>query len=163
VSYLNGYVNETETNYSMLVHTSGKKADHKSDWATAQDTSASLVDHDSKKFDHYVGDIWTLAQNRYSDADPDKLTSYIVGNVSRNAIIILNSDRDFARNGAAATKPSSLFTIVIGGNVVSRGVAFDNLLSMFFTRDVKHKIQQDTYIQRARMFGAGKNTSTFLS
>src|SRR3546814_19609708 len=24
---------------------------------------------------------------------------------------------------------------------------------MFFTRDVKHKIQQDTYIQRARMFG----------
>jgi hypothetical protein len=33
------------------------------------------------------------------------------------------------------------------------GVTFDNLLSMFFTRDVKHKIQQDTYIQRARMFG----------
>src|SRR5206468_11448653 len=30
----------------------------------------------------------------------------------------------------------------------------DNLLSMFFTRDVKHKLQQDTYIQRARMFGA---------
>jgi len=24
---------------------------------------------------------------------------------------------------------------------------------MYFTRDVKHKIQQDTYIQRARMFG----------
>ena len=30
----------------------------------------------------------------------------------------------------------------------------DNLLSMFFTRDVQHKIQQDTYIQRARMFGS---------
>ena len=25
---------------------------------------------------------------------------------------------------------------------------------MYFTRDVKHKIQQDTYIQRARMFGS---------
>ena len=25
---------------------------------------------------------------------------------------------------------------------------------MFFTRNVKHKLQQDTYIQRARMFGA---------
>jgi hypothetical protein len=25
---------------------------------------------------------------------------------------------------------------------------------MFFTRDVKHKLQQDTYIQRARMFGS---------
>jgi hypothetical protein len=50
--------------------------------------------------------------------------------------------------------PSSLFTIVIGGNIVSRGVTFDNLLAMFFTRDVKHRIQQDTYIQRARMFGS---------
>jgi hypothetical protein len=72
----------------------------------------------------------------------------------RNAVIILNSDSDFRQNGASATNPSSLFTIVIGGNIVSRGVTFDNLLSMFFTRDVKHKIQQDTYIQRARMFGA---------
>jgi hypothetical protein len=27
---------------------------------------------------------------------------------------------------------------------------------MFFTRDAKHKIQQDTYIQRARMFGSRK-------
>jgi len=162
VAYLNGYVNETETNYSMLVRTSGKKADHKSDWDTVQDTLASLVDHDSKKFDHYVKDIWTLAKDRYSDADPDKLTSYIVGNVSRNAIIILNSDRDFARNGTAATKPSSLFTIVIGGNIVSRGVTFDNLLSMFFTRDVKHKIQQDTYIQRARMFGAREKYLNFF-
>jgi hypothetical protein len=85
-----------------------------------------------------VRDIWTLAKDRYPDADTDKLTSYVVENVSRNAIIILNSDRDFARNGTAATKPSSLFTIVIGGNIVSRGVTFDNLLSMFFTRDVKH-------------------------
>jgi hypothetical protein len=33
-------------------------------------------------------------------------------------------------------------------------VTFPNLLSMYFTRDVKHKLQQDTYIQRARMFGA---------
>ena len=40
------------------------------------------------------------------------------------------------------------------GNIVSRGVTFPNLLSMFFTRDVKHRLQQDTYIQRARMFGA---------
>jgi hypothetical protein len=162
VAYLNGYVNDAETNYSMLVHTSGKKVDHKSDWDTIQDTLASLVDHSGKKFDRYIQDIWTLAKDRYPDADADKLTSYLVENVSRNAIIILNSDRDFARNGTAATKPSSLFTIVIGGNIVSRGVTFDNLLSMFFTRDVKHKIQQDTYIQRARMFGVrGKYLSFF--
>jgi hypothetical protein len=33
---------------------------------------------------------------------------------------------------------------------------------MFFTRDVKHKLQQDTYIQRARMFGSrGKDLKYF--
>jgi hypothetical protein len=46
---------------------------------------------------------------------------------------------------------------VIGGNIVSRGVTFNYLLSMFFTRDVKHKLQQDTYIQRARMFGSRRD------
>jgi hypothetical protein len=44
--------------------------------------------------------------------------------------------------------------VIVGGNIVSRGVTFPNLLAMFFTRDVKNKLQQDTYIQRARMFGA---------
>jgi Z1 domain len=82
------------------------------------------------------------------------VTKYILGNIARYAIIILNSERDWKDNSSAATNPTSLFTIIIGGNIVSRGVTLDNLLSMFFTRDVQHKIQQDTYIQRARMFGS---------
>ncbi|MDB5413943.1 MAG: helicase [Rubritepida sp.] len=154
VSYLNNYNNDSETSYSMLIHTSGKKVDHKTDWGTMQEALASLIDHDSGKFDGYARDIWTIAHDRYPDADPDIITSYVLDNISRNAVITLNSDSDFRQNGESATSPSSLFTIVIGGNIVSRGVTFVNLLSMFFTRDVKHKIQQDTYIQRARMFGS---------
>jgi hypothetical protein len=68
----------------------------------------------------------------------------------------MNSERDKNVDFKSATSPAALFTFVIGGNIVSRGVTFDNLLSMFFTRDSKHKIQQDTYIQRARMFGSRK-------
>jgi Z1 domain len=154
VAHMNTYVNSAETNYSILVHTSGKKADHKTDWAVMRDALAALVDHASSKFAQYTENIWNLARHRYPDADPNTLTEYIIKNISRNSIIILNSDRDLQKNGDAATHPSSLFTIVIGGNIVSRGVTFDNLLSMFFTRDVQHKIQQDTYIQRARMFGS---------
>ena len=56
-----------------------------------------------------------------------------------------------------ASNPKSLFTIVVGGNIVSRGVTLNNLLSMYFTRDVQLKMQQDTYIQRARMFGLRSN------
>ena len=69
----------------------------------------------------------------------------------------MNSERDKNVDFKSATSPATLFTFIIGGNIVSRGVTFDNLLSMFFTRDSKHKIQQDTYIQRARMFGSRRS------
>ena len=66
----------------------------------------------------------------------------------------MNSDKELdIGNNDDATNPKSTFTFIIGGNIVSRGVTFNNLLSMFFTRDAKHKLTQDTYIQRARMFG----------
>jgi hypothetical protein len=138
----------------MLVHTSGKKADHKSDWNTIHDTLVTLVTQDTKNFEKYTRYIWELCKERYPDADTDRVTRYILENIARHAIIILNSERDWKDNSSAATNPTSLFTIIIGGNIVSRGVTLDNLLSMYFTRDVQHKIQQDTYIQRARMFGS---------
>lgn len=155
VAYLNNYGNnEKEENYSFLVHTSGKKADHKNDWNTIHNALNALLDRNSKDFERYVEEIFEISAKRYLDADPDKLTHYVLDNISRHTIIVLNSERDWNLKGASATNPTSLFTIIIGGNIVSRGVTLDNLLSMFFTRDVKHKIQQDTYIQRARMFGA---------
>lgn len=153
-AYLNLYGHPgTEKNYSLLVHTSGKKADHKSDWSTMHQALTALVKQE-KDFEAYTRYLWELSQKRFPDADPDRITRYILKNISRNAIVILNSERDWKNNSSAATNPSSLFTIIIGGNIVSRGVTLDNLLAMFFTRDVKHKIQQDTYIQRARMFGS---------
>jgi len=154
VAYLNNYVNEAEENYSLLVHTSGNKTDHKSDWSVMNTSLNDLQDPSSSKYEKYVQEIWQTINDRYKDADADELTKYILRNISRNSILIINSERDFSIRGAAATNPSSLFTIIIGGNIVSRGVTLENLLSMFFTRDVKHKIQQDTYIQRARMFGS---------
>jgi hypothetical protein len=113
-----------------------------------------LIARGGGEFEKYTRLIWELAKSRYPDVDPDNITAYVLDNISRYAIIILNSERDWKDNSSAATDPKSLFTIIIGGNIVSRGVTLNNLLSMFFTRDVKHKIQQDTYIQRARMFGS---------
>lgn len=153
-AYLNSRVNKTEQAYSFLVHTSGKKIDHKSDWGVIHNALDVLVDRSGADFEKYTRQIWDLCRERYADADPNSLTTYILDNISRNALIILNSERDWKDNSSGATDPKSLFTIIIGGNIVSRGVTLNNLLSMFFTRDVKHKIQQDTYIQRARMFGS---------
>lgn len=152
VAHLNTNENAQEQNYSILIHTSGKKIDHKSDKSVVEIILSELADQDGKKFESHVKLIHTLAGKIYP-GQQDDITTYIVNNRSKASIVMLNSDRS-NDNLEDAANPISLFTIVIGGNIVSRGVTFNNLLSMFFTRDVRQKIQQDTYIQRARMFGS---------
>ncbi|WP_082575523.1 Z1 domain-containing protein [Lysobacter sp. Root667] len=159
---LNLHVNDHEECYSLLVHTSGKKIDHRSDWHVMHQALGVLVDRSGPQFIAYTRAIWDLCKERYPEVNPNTLTSYILDNISRHAIVVLNSERDWKDNSGAATSPQSLFTIIIGGNIVSRGVTLNNLLSMFFTRDVKHKIQQDTYIQRARMFGSRSDYLRFF-
>ncbi len=154
VAHLNTRSDAAEQNYSMLIHTSGKRVDHKADWYVFDKIVAALIDRDSSEFDRFTQEIWEIAATRYGTPNADALTNYILANIPRYAIFVLNSDRDFVQNGLSATHPAALFTLIIGGNIVSRGVTFENLLSMFFTRDVKHRMQQDTYIQRARMFGS---------
>jgi hypothetical protein len=153
-AYLNLNENKQEKNYSLLVHTSGKKTDHEIDRKTIENLVHSLSDSTDKAFPHLVTEVHKNAQSLYPGADADKITEYVVENISRASTVVLNSERDRVAAGDAATEPNSPFTIIIGGNIVSRGVTFPNLLGMFFTRDVANKLQQDTYIQRARMFGA---------
>jgi hypothetical protein len=143
-----------DQNFSMLIHTSGKKLDHKSDKKPIDDVMNALSDVHSQKFETYAREIARIAASIYGDEKADQLLGYIVRNSDQTTTITMNSERDKNVDFKSATSPAALFTIIIGGNIVSRGVTFDNLLAMFFTRDSKHKIQQDTYIQRARMFGS---------
>ncbi len=154
VAYLNSMVNDAELNYCMLIHTSGKKADHSVDYKQVVKVFESLRDERNSNHDSYLKRIWDIARERYPDHE-NTITKYIIASADRNNIVVMNSDKEVnAADNRTATDPTAPFTITIGGNIVSRGVTFNNLLSMFFTRDVKHKLQQDTYIQRARMFGS---------
>lgn len=153
-AYLN---RRTKNNYCMLVHTSGKRVDHSEDYKQIINTLNILANKDHKNFSNYVEQIFNISKEKFNNREDDakELTKYILDNIRRNKVVVMNSDIDRKNfDYSDATTPVALFTIAIGGNIVSRGVTFENLLSMFFTRDVKHKIQQDTYIQRARMFGA---------
>ena len=95
-----------------------------------------------------------IAVQRYGRRFADDIVKFVLLNIPRKITAVLNTEAKAGRKIAMEfTNPPVLFTIVIGGNIISRGVTFNNLLGMFFTRDVKHKMQQDTYIQRARMFG----------
>jgi hypothetical protein len=152
-AYLN---KQTNKNYCMLVHTSGKRVDHSEDYKQIIETFNILSNKNNKNFNNYVEQLFNISKEKLgsNEKEAKELTKYILDNIRRNKIVVMNSDIDTKNfDYTDATNPISLFTIAIGGNIVSRGVTFDNLLSMFFTRDVKHKIQQDTYIQRARMFG----------
>jgi hypothetical protein len=163
VAHLNTKINlKGEKNYSILIHTSGKRADHTTDYTEVVKTFNILKKEDDEKSEKYYKRIWEIAKERYPGEEND-LARYVFENRNRNTIVVMNSDTDKNLvDYTNATNPSTLFTIAIGGNIVSRGVTFDNLLSMFFTRDVKHKIQQDTYIQRARMFGSRGNYLPFF-
>ena len=155
VAYLNHESNKNEKNYCMLVHTSGKRADHTEDYKQIVKIVNILKNNEDHKYESYIKLLWEIAKKRFDVNCANKIVIYILQNISRNSIIVMNSNADKKNvDYSAATDPSVPFTIAIGGNIVSRGVTFKNLLSMFFTRDVKHKIQQDTYIQRARMFGS---------
>ncbi len=159
VAYLNLYINNEFENYTMLIHTSGRKNDHIRD----QNTILQILNilKDQEQFEKYIKRIWELAKEKYDDAKADEIVNFIITHRNKNKVLVINSEKD-KDNLEKASNPITLFTIGIGGNIVSRGVTFNNLLSMYFTRDVKSKIQQDTYIQRARMFGSrGKYLSLF--
>ena len=156
VAFIN-IISGRDDKFSMLVHTSGKTIDHRADKKPIEDVFQALADVNSPKFAKAIQQLRSAAEKFYAAPDVERILDYVVTNRSVYSIITMNSERDVNVDFKSATSPASLFTFVIGGNIVSRGVTFDNLLSMFFTRDAKHRIQQDTYIQRARMFGSRKS------
>jgi hypothetical protein len=157
VAYLNTSAtaaNKAEENYTFLVHTSGKTADHEVDRQIISSAITALVTAAGPDYESFVKVVYGQAKALYPNESADALAAYVIANASRSSFVVLNNKRDRASAGDKPTVPTCPFTVIIGGNIVSRGVTFPNLLSMYFTRNVVSKLQQDTYIQRARMFGA---------
>ena len=147
---------EKRENFTMLVHTSGKKEEHAEDVDLIQATLATLSTPSSTGFDPLRRKLFRVAAF-FLPEDPERLGEFILRNINRNVVVEINSSRPKAGKVAEIAKPTSLFSFGVGGNIISRGVTFENLLSMYFTRTVKGKFSQDTYIQRARMFGTRKD------
>lgn len=149
-----------EQNFTMLVHTSGKRDEHESDIKVIQDTITKLSTPSNSGFSRTVKKLETIAK-QYSQEDSESIVEFVLRNINRYAIVEINSNRQSGKVSTIA-KPTSLFSFGAGGNIISRGVTFDNLLSMYFTRAVKGKFSQDTYIQRARMFGSREDYKEYF-
>jgi hypothetical protein len=143
-------------NYGLLIHTSGKIIDHKTDANIVRSVVSALTSPGDKNYTRMIKEASKYIDKRekIKEFGQDNIINLITQDISSHKIVVMNSDYDTRDE---STTPEATYTFFIGGNVVSRGVTFDNLLGMYFTRSAKHNIQQDTYIQRARMFGSRKN------
>ncbi len=139
-------------NFTMLVHTSGKKDEHQEDIEIIESTISILSNIKHPKFLAFVKRLEKISC-QYSLEDHESIVEFVLRNIDRHLIVEINS-KGTSGNVSDIAEPTSLFSFGAGGNIISRGVTFDNLLSMYFTRAVKGKFTQDTYIQRARMFGS---------
>jgi hypothetical protein len=146
-SYLNRKLKE---NYSMLIHTAGKVTEHDKDQKDVNKVLFSITQNKEKVIRELIEEASRIF--REDNNFIVELISFIISNIQQNQVLVINSKKD-KNNVVRASNPKVLFTFAIGGNIVSRGLTFKNLLTFFFSRGVKGKLQQNTYIQRARMFG----------
>ena len=147
--------------YSMLIHTSGKIDDHEIDKAQIQKILNRLKEEDEKIYSM----LKDLIPKIFSEEQLEKvqlidILGFVLDNIGKSSILVINS-RDDELNTKRAANPKAQFTFALGGNIISRGLTFNQLLTFYFTREVKAKLQQNTYIQRARMFGYRENLEFF--
>lgn len=156
VAILNAPKNSELTAYSMLIHTAGKTDDHLKDHSDINRILKTLRDKTHAKFEQYGNEMLRIGEQlvvtHQVDSSAIDLVVFVLQNIGRSEVLTINHKND-GNNVKRAGNPQALFTFAIGGNIVSRGLTFENLLTFYFSRTVRGRLQQNTYIQRARMFG----------
>lgn len=156
VALLNLHPSSETTAYSMLIHTAGKTNDHETDQTAVLKILSTLSNPNGSKYRQYAGELYKISEqivsNSKADFVPKELWEFVMRNIGKKDVLVINHKND-SGNVKRSGQPKALFTFAIGGNIVSRGLTFENLLTFYFSRNVKNKLQQNTYIQRARMFG----------
>ena len=129
----------------MLIHTAGLVNDHERDQQDLQRILGVLADQQNSLFKRYCEELLQIAlqvvkyyQSAYT---PNELVLFILQNIGKNEVLAINHKNDGA-NVRRAGQPNALFTFAIGGNIVSRGLTFENLLTFYFSRNVKNRLQQ---------------------
>ena len=159
-AYQNIFVNQDgKKNYSMVIHTHYKIDFHREDKKTVNEIISTLQGGDRSKLEKLLEKILNETKKIYKDSNQyEPIMEFIWKNArSSTQLFTLNSKNDINDNIIALKAPST-FTFVFGGNTLSRGVTFENMLSFYFSRSVKNALQQNTYVQIARHFGYRRDT-----
>ncbi len=158
-AYQNLFINKSKKNYSMIIHTHYKISNHMEDRKTVDEIISTLQSNDDVKLRKLLEKILMETKKIFPEKEQnEKIIEFIYKNARSNTqLFTLNSKNDINDNILALRAPST-FTFVFGGNTLSRGVTFENMLAFYFSRSVKNALQQNTYVQIARHFGYRKDT-----
>lgn len=148
-------------NHSMLVHPSQKKFDHKvvvdklqgilDDWKSkAKIRLANRNDISYSSLRNYLWDAYSSFRTDGVLAPPfDDIEVTILDRIKGcSPVLTCNSDENASEN-------SKLYktNILVGGNLVERGITIKGLAVTYITRRAKGKSNVDNTEQRARWFG----------
>lgn len=144
---------KTRTYSDMIVHTAKEKAEHKRVYnqidSYIDQMQLSFKNNDENKFE-FLNEFKSTFDKYFSEPDTfDSINDVIPKIVKSIKLILQNSE------GKETQANPQLFTqkIFIGGDLLQRGLTFDNLITTYFTRWAKKSGNMDTTLQRARWFG----------
>ena len=151
-------------NYSMLIHPSRLKIDH----AVYEDKVKEIVNHMKnyakrpREFIKHVEtrfkEIFSSNFSEYTDKDFEHYLEHIQSFIEKADVHTINSDTD--DRSFLDYDDKGKVCILIGGDILSRGLTIDGLLTSFFTRGAK-KPNYDTLIQMQRWCGFRKEYLKF--
>lgn len=106
---------------------------------------------EKNNFSHYKNKINEIADNWF----------YILKKLDKNkTIFVLNSSA--SSKGDNFKSGENQFCIVVGGNMISRGYTFENLICELFLNIPENEIAIDTLLQRCRWFGYRKKNMEYI-
>ncbi len=156
---------ESPRRYSMVVHVETSRSAHSWQHIVVGELIEALQEAIEKK-EPIVADL-------VNEAIDDLIRSVEAGGLTMpDRITILGDVRDFFKKGAVATekvnsdnevqkllddnaelKLRTPCNVFIGGQILDRGITVPNLIGFYYGRSPK-RMQQDTVLQHARMYGA---------
>lgn len=146
--------------HSMLIHPSHKVFDHATVYKKVRNLLANLNEEANsiekevkERFEKFVSEGYEELSKTVLDIIPiNSVIEQVKKEMLDTKVLVVN------RDGEGSDIDYSKFTnmILIGGNMVERGLTIKNLSVTYIVREAKGKANADTVEQRARWFGYRK-------
>ncbi|PTX36554.1 Z1 domain-containing protein [Gemmobacter caeni] len=150
--------------YSMIVHVETARASHAWQHTVAQEIISGMSKA-AMAGDPTFGELVrrsiddlerSISAGNYNMPDHDAIAGLVKDAFVKSGVVTekVNSDNDVQAllDENAELRLRTPFNVFIGGQILDRGITVPNLLGFFYGRSPK-KMQQDTVLQHARMYG----------